>query len=229
MSQYEFGQYVKAISCERLTGYQLPHDTSQAECLARYLWNITLCESLYPVLQNLEIALRNALHYEISQLAGTPDWFNHTFLRQEESNKVSEAKRRLDVERKPHEPGHMVAVLTFGFWTSLLDSRYHWPLQWDKLVTKAFPYAPRYMRTRDKIADRFNRIRRLRNRVFHHEPIWKWNNLPQLHEEICTAIRWINPGLFDLTALVDRFPEVHSQGDAHHLESVSLLLSKDTL
>lgn len=50
--------------------------------------------------------------------------------------------------------------------------------------------------------------RELRNRVFHHEPIFHWGNLHDHHREMHTVITWISPELAALAAITDRFPEV---------------------
>ncbi len=71
---------------------------------------------------------------------------------------------------------------------------------------------PNRIRTRKKLSQRFNRIRNLRNRVFHHEPIWYWQDLAQQHEDILEAIAWIEPAMRDLACAIDRFPGVHQKG-----------------
>ena len=58
------------VSVDRLAPYCQPSDQDNLDVAARYLWNIALCEALYPVLQAQEIALRNTLHNEISKLYG---------------------------------------------------------------------------------------------------------------------------------------------------------------
>lgn len=72
---------------------------------------------------------------------------------------------------------------------------------------------PRRLRTRANLAQRFNEVRKLRNRIFHHEPIWYWP-LKQKHERILEAIHWIEPAMVDLISTVDRFPDVYADGIA---------------
>lgn len=98
--------------------------------------------------------------------------------------------------------------MNFGFWTSLLDKRYE---QVPALLKSAFPHMPRRLRTRINLSKRFNEVRKLRNRIFHHEPIWYWP-LPDKHQRIIEAIRWIEPAMADYIAVVDRFSTVHSEG-----------------
>ena len=52
----------------------------------------------------------------------------------------------------------------------------------------------------------------MRNRVFHHEPIWHWQKLPSLHSEIIETIGWINPEMRRFVEMLDRFPETYATG-----------------
>ena len=57
-----FFQKLRAgISSPRLSKYR-SGDESDFEVIAKYVWNIALCEALYPALHTLEVALRNAVH-----------------------------------------------------------------------------------------------------------------------------------------------------------------------
>ncbi|MBA1444187.1 MAG: hypothetical protein M3H12_16910 [Chromatiales bacterium] len=111
-------------------------------------------------------------------------------------------------QHKELNPERIFAELNFGFWTSMLDKRYKQVL-WPQLIKTAFPYMPRKIRTHKVLSQQFHKIRQLRNRIFHHEPIWYWQDLPQQHEQILEAISWIEPAVKDLVMTVDRFPPVH--------------------
>lgn len=219
MQRAQFQQLSLALSAERLAAYRLDSRNQEAEVIARYLWNVALGESLYPSLQCLEVALRNSLHDSLSQALGGPFWFDNIphILRGRELARIEEAKATLRRERKPLEPGRIVAELSFGFWTSLLDLHYEQTL-WPQLLRPAFPSMPRRIRTRRNLSARFNKIRRLRNRIFHHEPIWRWADLPQHHADLLEALGWLSPALRDLVQGMDRFPETHTAGVAPHLE-----------
>ena len=52
---------------------------------------------------------------------------------------------------------------------------------------------PSKIRTRRTLSKRFNRIRLLRNRIFHYEPIWHWKDLKNQYEELLEALDWIEP------------------------------------
>ena len=48
---------IRGISSTRLDTFRNPTDTGDIEALARYFHNVALCESLYPSINILEIAL----------------------------------------------------------------------------------------------------------------------------------------------------------------------------
>ena len=95
---------------------------------------------------------------------------------------------------------------------------------WPKLLEPVFPHCPRSQRTRRNVYVRLDEIRRLRNRVFHHEPIWHLPDLEERHQEILETIGWISPAMLEMTRLLDRFDSVYTTGADHYareLDSVA--------
>ncbi len=91
--------------------------------------------------------------------------------------------------RKSTTIGAIVAELSFGFWVGLMGPGYDQTL-WRRALHRAFPHARRLKRS--EVHGRFNMIRRLRNRVAHHEPVHR-RELKRDHHEIIEAIGWICP------------------------------------
>lgn len=180
-----------------------------------------MSEALYPVLQGLEIALRNSIHAAATLHYQSERWFTMipSVLDPREQERIRQATASLMDRGKSREPGRVVAELTFGFWTSLLDVRYEQVL-WPVLLRAAFPHMPRRIRTRHYLSGHLNAIRRLRNRVFHHEPVWYLPDLQQQHAQICEAIRWISPPYLQLTRSLDRFPDVLATGDTLYRQAL---------
>jgi hypothetical protein len=48
--------------------------------------------------------------------------------------------------------------------------------------------------------------------VFHHEPIWQWQDLLQQHRDLHEALAWISLPLARTVAALDRFPTVYAAG-----------------
>lgn len=81
-----------------------------------------------------------------------------------------------------------MAELSLGFWVGLIGPHYDATL-WRKSLYRVFTSNDRYLRRKD-VHGRFNAIRRFRNRVAHHEPIWDQDILSR-HREIVEAIGWM--------------------------------------
>ncbi|GMR16712.1 MAG: hypothetical protein BMS9Abin31_1081 [Gammaproteobacteria bacterium] len=143
---------------------------------------------------------------------GKVNWFeDNTIIQYRDQASIEKAKQALLRQKKKLEPGRIIAELNFGFWTSLLDKRYEQTL-WPALIKASFPHMPKTSRTRKNLSKRFNKIRHLRNRIFHHEPIWYWQDLAQQHLQILDALTWIDPAMQDLAGAIDRFPDVYQNG-----------------
>ena len=205
-----FSNLTLAISKDRFAPYYSAGRQSESEACGLYAWNLSLCESLYPALNCLEISLRNSIHEATAKEFSTVNWFQ-ICLKKEELDTVNQLVNDLNNRRKTVRPNDLVANLTLGFWLGLFRTRYEQVL-WPKLLEPVFPNCPRSERTRQKVYVRLDKIRRLRNRVFHHEPIWHWSDLQQQHQQILETIGWISPAMLAMTRLLDRFPSVYTRG-----------------
>jgi len=220
LPNYEFLRFQQAISPKRLEAYRnLPSD-SNLDLLSTYLWNIALSEALYPVLHNFEIALRNSFHQAISR-SFYEDWLgtiDSKILHPEEVKFVKSATESLGKKGQSISTGNLISELNLGFWVSLSYVRYEGK---NKLYPRLFkdkeflPHLPTILRTRRTLSDRFTSIRKLRNQVFHHDPIWDKSNLKQAHDNVLEVIQWISPMLYEATKNLSRFPDVYAQRSTH--------------
>jgi len=201
---------VAALSPARWAGFARGVDDDAA--LARYLWNIQLCEALYPLLHLLEIGLRNGLHRELSIHFDRSDWFDMGWLRTSQAEDIEKAREDLASLRRDPSPDRIVAEVTFGFWCGLFNRHYeHNQLLWPTLIKPVFPRLPKAMRAIRTVEKNINQMRQLRNRVFHHEPIWHWRDLRQKHEVGTRLVNGLNPELGDQLDTIDRFPRIMSE------------------
>ena len=206
---------LSSISEDRLRPYKgIDNGEDEADWYARYFWNIALGESLYPLLQVLEIALRNSLNAAISNERNTENWFEEVLVDQD-GKALETIKERLNAHKLPQTAGQVIANSDFGFWVRLLNARYE-NILWPRLLRVVFPSMPNYMRTRKAAIGRMNRIRALRNRVFHYEPIWNDTSLAQKHLEIRESIDWMSPSMLKSVDAFDRFPEVFRRGNEYY-------------
>lgn len=176
----------RSLSPERLSPYVAKSDGNKLAAIRLYERNITLSESLYGVLQCLEIALRNAIDRTLNESVGM-SWYDRIPLYHLHAT-IGQAKLKLTADEKSHDPGRMVAELTFGFWTSLMGPKFAAEL-WNPHLHRAFPFK---RLQRKEAHRRLDRIRKLRNRVAHHEPILD-RDLDRDYRDILDTIGWICP------------------------------------
>jgi len=210
---HNFFQQIEAILApERLDAYR-QDAVPPATTLARYLWNMALCESLYSPLQMAEIALRNSLHAFLSTRLNNPAWYDViTNLPAWQQNQLADARQKLTDAGKNVTPGRMVAELHFGFWTGFFNKFHARTGLGHAIAGNVFSHAPKNERDLRKLDARWNRIRDLRNRVFHHERIIHWTDLDMQHAALLQVIQWANPELQQMAVALDRFTSIRRQG-----------------
>jgi hypothetical protein len=217
----------KATSAERLESYRRDPNEGDEILLSRYLWNVALCEALYPVLTTLEIALRNAIHDAASSHFGSIFWLSDGSMQFQpyQQGQINDAVFAIGRRSRPLTAGRLVAELSLGFWTSLLDRPYEQVL-WPALLPAVFPGMPRRRRTRANAAGRLGAIRKLRNRVYDNEPVLYRHDLTVLHAEVKETIGWIGSQLLSVVNVIDRFSTVHQSGEAAYLPQLRTLLAR---
>jgi len=188
----------RIISNERLQPYLKRHNNNQDKAIQHYKSNIFVSEAFYPLLSILEIGLRNSIDYQLTKRFKDKSWFeNHEFIKiasRFQIDRISEARANILSEKKEISSGRIISELSFGFWTSLFDTKFEMTL-W-KTLRLAFPNCPKEIRKRRTMSSKFNAVRKLRNRIFHHEAItWNLNALQGYEKEILEALNWLNKDL----------------------------------
>lgn len=208
-----FERVESAISSERLSVYGTV-GVDQQTALARYLLNMALSQGLYVPLQLCEVALRNAIHSYLMKIFRREDWFDEPSLRLTEwgASEVGKAKEKLARAQKAITPGRVVAELQFGFWTSMFEAHYERTPFLPSGIKGVFPYLPKSLHNRKDRKNDLERIRNLRNRVFHHERLLHWRDLDEQHALLLQLIGWLNPTLHDLALRLDRFTMIRQAG-----------------
>jgi hypothetical protein len=175
------------LSSDRLQPYRKSVGGDSERAIQLYEQNTLLAESLYGILQGLEITLRNSIHAQLSAGFARPDWWRAVHLKPEQAMMLQSAQESLRREGKPLDPSRIVAELSFGFWTGLTGPRYS--DLWRNHLVKIFPRRPVQ---RADVQLRLNSIRKLRNRIAHHEPILS-RPLQKDVNQIFDTLSWISP------------------------------------
>lgn len=218
MQENSFRTLTRSLGSARLLSYRKANE-SELDAVARYVWNVRLCEALYPAFHFLEVALRNRLHDTIARVTGDELWLSSAPLLPYERDAVEKACHELSSKGKSTDSNRIIAELQFGFWTGLLSSRYE-PIFWRRPqgLFRAFPGLPNTSRPLNVLSGRYTSVRHFRNRVFHHEPIWKDSQLLHKHDELIEAISWICPVTSRLTQATDEFAAVHHPDSLQELK-----------
>jgi hypothetical protein len=176
------------LSTERLEIYLVEKSTNLDVALTLYEKNTRLSEAFYTPLQCVEVCLRNTIDARLSNVYGA-DWFlsGKPPFSEDSLRMIEEALEELRKDGQEPSHGQVVAELKFGFWVGLLGPHYDSTL-WRKCLYKGF--LAKSGKPRKEVHGRFNAIRRFRNRVAHHEPIFNRKFL-QMHDEIIEAISWM--------------------------------------
>lgn len=176
------------LSKSRLSSFDMNHDTDDL-ILARYLWNVELSKELYFSLHFFEVVLRNSIHNSFKKHFQSDFWFDQSqFI-----DMVKDiAKARSEIRKNGAETADdIIAKLNLGFWCRLLNKKYD--KIWHKTIIAVFPSLKRKERSRHKIQPKIENIRRLRNRVFHHEPIYNMADLSEIYQCLIELISGISP------------------------------------
>lgn len=203
--------FERLFSTGRLARFYQAARQDPAEAAALYAANIQLSESLCPSLAIAEVALRNALHRQLTYLCSSPDWYRNLAAHDPAlaglQPELDKAQKYIRDRHETLSADKLVAELTFGFWSSLFNRGYELAL-W-KQLRLAFPHLPKPNRQRATVSATINAVRQLRNRVYHHEPVaWQLPQLRQHYEQVSTLIGWLDPQLLTFLQPIDRFPTV---------------------
>jgi hypothetical protein len=196
--------FERAISKPRLDSYKGYFRTrSLEEAIGLYMWNTELSASLSNLLSLFEITLRNQVHramslrYSPSKAQQSFAWYNTIRKNlpndtQGKIDKVLKVKiKGVWVPRTPVPgPDEVVSRVTFGFWPAILshiDARITYA---DVVFPQIFPNHPLSANPADwlVVAQRKSalnyiyEINSFRNRIAHHEPLWKFPAVPGIAE-----------------------------------------------
>ena len=210
MDKRFYSEIENAFTVSRLSVYK-QDGADDLTCLARYLYNIEVCKSLYSSLNIFEVTFRNAIDTVLCSVAGADNWYDILTLDSTSMKNINDAKHKIQKKGKLVTHDRIVSELTFGFWTSLLTPRYSQAAFQSKIIKACFKTVPAAQRNIKYLQIRFDKVRVLRNRVSHHERIIHWKDLNTQHAELLESIKWLNNTSYELACSCDKFPKVYAK------------------
>lgn len=176
LSQQQTAAIIASISTARMGTYLAASGFgAMANPLDIYVWNALISAAFIPSLHICEVVMRNAIADALALKYG-PDWpWNSNFERTLTNWRKSElVKARQRVAAG--STGKVIAELTFSFWGDMFTARQDQHI-WNAHLRTVFPFAPLPLTvaaTRKMLYDDMESLRRLRNRIAHHEPIFTY-------------------------------------------------------
>ena len=204
-----------ALSIDRFSSYLKAVRGDRRLALALYEWNTRVSAAFYVPLQAVEVGLRNACHRELVKIFG-PTWYDEvSFLQLDRGFEpaLRVAKDRIRKQSLPIDAPHIVAELSFGFWTTLLGPRLEQAL-WAPGLRRAFPrirLVSDISPARKIVAARFDFLREFRNRIAHHEPIFN-RALEADHRSLLEVAGWMFADLSEWSAAISPCSALLSSG-----------------
>lgn len=210
LNEQQKSALVRALSEPRLATYLTASGHDWDRAWRMYVWNAQLGESFHILLQTVEVGLRNCTDVYLTEQFGVNWATSQAFkakIYADQTRDLDTVVARINKRKQPLINGQIVAGLSFGFWVALLQKRYRLPL-WagSRNIQIAFPHLPQHVKP-NELASRSTEILSLRNRIFHHEPIFK-RNISQDYSDIIDVIRWICPTTCDLVRSECRVPTI---------------------
>jgi hypothetical protein len=181
------------ISPERFNTYLIAAGHEPARALRLYMWNAQVGEAFHVPIQAVEVSLRNRANAALVAAFG-PDWWQaQPFLdiaNADRRDDLEVVRRRIKNRKLPLVTGQIVAGLSFGFWAGVLHGSYNPPV-WGGLLRATFPNLPAN-RGRKSLHKSAGDIAFVRNRIWHHEPIFK-RDLSKDYATVMEMLEWICP------------------------------------
>lgn len=147
-----------------------------------YGWNARVSSAFMLPAHFAEVSTRNAAADVLESVYG-PQWpWSQTFEASLPNSGRYNPRRDLQNARAGNQTtGKVIAELKFVFWQKLFTVRNDVRL-WDPHISRAFPHAPTMpvASLRIRIYQDLDVLRRLRNRLAHHEPVFTRNLLDDL-------------------------------------------------
>ena len=173
---------------ENATGGKKP---DSLEALDLYAWNADVSGALLIPLHICEVAIRNAVAEAIEQVYGNQWAWSSGFERSlpNPTRGFNPKKDLINARLNQRTIGKVIPELKFAFWQSIFTSR-HDQRFWNPYLASLFPNMDTILSIEDRrklIYSELEQIRRLRNRIAHHEPIFT-RNLADDYQKILSLV-----------------------------------------
>ena len=217
----ELKKFIPTYSLDRIESFIYSSDDTIDDIIERYQDNIKISQALYPELATLEVILRNsinaALCKHISETWLEDEIANNTLLEENDYSLLISAynttKKECLSSKKELTSGRVIANLNFGFWTNLCMKKYNSKI-WNKICffKGIFVNYPSKTQAIGVISQKLYAIRKLRNRVFHYEQIFRYpKKTLKLYNEILELLSYLPKDNLNVVQDTSSFLDLYNQ------------------
>lgn len=216
----DFVSAESVLSAPRLETYVRAADGAKAHALELYVWNARVCAALMVPAHFAEVATRNAVDQVLTSVYGERwPWDAGFELSVPAGGGGAYSARRDLIQTREKYPttGKVIADLRFAFWQKMFTSRHDRRL-WEPHIADLFPGAPSTTSAKElrrRIYEDLEVIRKLRNRMAHHEPVFTRNlrhDLSRMYDLVNLRSpetgAWVRALTGDVSRLIDDMPAV---------------------
>lgn len=221
INQKELEKFIPTYSLDRITSFIYSPNDTMKDVIERYHNNVRISQALYPELTTLEIILRNsidsAFRKHISETWLEDEVANNNLLEENDYNLLISAYNTTQKEclssNKELTAGRVIANLNFGFWTNLCMKKYNSKI-WNKIYffKGVFVNYPSKTQAIGIISQKLYAIRKLRNRVFHYEQIFRYpQKTLKLYNEIIELLSYLPNDNLSVIQEVSTFIDLYNK------------------
>lgn len=176
----------KTLSLPRMSTFDKEVAGTQVSSLELYNWNAQLASALMYPFHIFEVSVRNAVSDALSKVHSSNWHTAQSFRRSLKSNQhgycpIDDLSK---IANKHQSLNKVIPELKFVFWEKLFTSRFQKQI-WDKHFHHIFPnhacLGSTSAESREHIRRCIESVRLIRNRVAHHEPIFRFDIPALLH------------------------------------------------
>ncbi|MCH7905166.1 MAG: Abi family protein [Armatimonadetes bacterium] len=220
-------QGLSSVAPLRFRRYESSSHRDPLDHYAMYLWNLALSRDIYASIQALEVVLRSRIHQEMSRRYSNDFWFeDQSLMGRHELRAISDLRSSRRNITLSSSADQIVASLPFNYWVAIYGSNYTSDVH-NQISASVFPHRKARLRRGD-IAHKLGRIRKLRNRVAHHECICDIPTLQETYGFITDLLGDISPDYAALEARTSRFMRTFRRGSAPYRLYAALRIRFDS-
>jgi hypothetical protein len=181
MVEKDILKIISNISTPRIKTYEdLGFKENDEEVLFAYFSIQEISSHFFVPLQVLEIGLRNSIHNALKKHFSKkwPEQKWYDIVQLSDISKQTLISAKAATEKKcgaDYSDDDLISNITFGFWVYMLDEQHRDPKNphsfWNQISGTVFPG-----KGAKKIKEIFvilKQVNLIRNRLYHHEPVWK--------------------------------------------------------